>query len=243
MMNIDNPIATVMDRQGDADRSSAGVSAVSRTFDHLRQRIISLQLPPDTVLSRTELAKQYDVSQTPVREAMQRLEAEGLVRIYPQSRTIVTRIDADQIHEAHFLRVAVEAEILRHLALDCPVTVLNRLKTIIMMQEALAENPDEITSFQELDEVFHQTLMAGAGQAGLHAVLRAQSGHLNRVRRLDLPGEGKIKRIVEDHKVIVAALEARNPDAAVAAIRQHLSQTVSRVDELKAKYPDFFKSG
>lgn len=217
-------------------------SAAARTLDAVRQRIITLDLPPDTVLSRIDLARQYDVSQTPLREALQRLEAEGLVDIFPQSRTVVTRIDTAKMHEAHFLRIAVETEVLRRLAVDCGAVALARLNTIVTLQEAVADNAAELPTFQELDEAFHQTLMAAAGQPGLHALLRARSGHLNRVRRLDLPNVGKIRRILQGHRDIVAALAAHDPDAAQAAIRDHLSQTVSRVDDLRRQYPQYFKA-
>lgn len=218
-----------------------GGGAAARTLEALRQRIIALDLPPDTVLSRNDLARQYDISQTPLREALQRLEAEGLVDIYPQSRTVVTRIDTTQIYEAHFLRLAVETEVLRRLAESCDAATLDRLRMIVSLQETLAGNPAEIPAFQELDEVFHQTLMAAVGQPGLHALLRARSGHLNRVRRLDLPGPGKIKRILDGHRAIIEALAAHDPEAAQAAIREHLSQTVSRVDELRRLHPTYFR--
>lgn len=217
-------------------------SAASRTLDALRNRIILLDLPPDTVLSRSELAQQYEISQTPLREALQRLEAEGLVEIYPQSRTVVTRIDTTQIHEAHFLRIAVETEILRRLAETCDAATVARLNTIISLQETLAADPGEVAAFQELDEVFHQTLMTAAGQPGLHALLRSRSGHLNRVRRLDMPSEGKVRRILEGHRAIIAALAAHDAGAAQVAIRDHLSQTVSRLEVLKDLHPQFFKA-
>jgi DNA-binding GntR family transcriptional regulator len=218
------------------------LSAAGRTSDALRQRIITLELPPETVLSRIDLARHYDISQTPLREALQKLEAEGLVNIYPQSRTVVTRIDTTAMHEAHFLRLAVETEVLRRLAQACDPAALSRLKVILALQEELAGNAAELPAFQELDEVFHQTLMAAAGQPGLHALLRSRSGHLNRVRRLDLPNEGKIRRILDGHHAIIAAIEARDEAAALAAIRDHLSQTVSRVEALRAQYPNYFKS-
>lgn len=221
---------------------AAAQSAAARTLESLRRRIIALELPPDTVLSRNDLAREYDISQTPLREALQRLEAEGLVDIYPQSRTVVTRIDTDQIHEAHFLRIAVETEVLRRLAQSCDDATLARLKMIVSLQETLATNPAELPAFQELDEVFHQTLMAAVGQPGLHTLLRARSGHLNRVRRLDLPGEGKIRRILQGHRDIIAALAAHDPDAAQGAIRDHLSQTVSRLDELRTLHPTYFRA-
>jgi DNA-binding GntR family transcriptional regulator len=221
---------------------TGSLSAAGRTLDSLRQRIITLDLPPETVLSRIDLARHYDISQTPLREALQKLEVEGLVDIYPQSRTVVTRIDTTAMHEAHFLRLAVETEVLRRLAQACDAAALSRLKVILALQEELAGNAAELPAFQELDELFHQTLMAAAGQPGLHALLRSRSGHLNRVRRLDLPNEGKIRRILDGHRAIIAAIEARDEAAALAAIREHLSQTVSRVEALRAQYPNYFKS-
>ncbi|MEZ5797621.1 MAG: GntR family transcriptional regulator [Paracoccaceae bacterium] len=215
-------------------------SAAGRALDALRQRIIGLNLPPDTVLSRSELAAEYSVSQTPLREALQKLESEGLVDIYPQSRTVVTRIDPAQIREAHFLRLAVETEVMRRLAETADPALISRLKTLLALQEALAGNRAELPAFQELDELFHQTMMVAAGQPGLYALLRSRSGHLNRLRRLDLPGEGKIRHILEGHRAIVAALEAHDPEAAQAALRHHLSQTLGRLDVLRQEHPEFF---
>ena len=241
---MDSDIATVIARSrmpaGMASLSGGGLSAAQRVYEHLRGRIISLQLPPNTLLSRAGLAKEYSLSQTPLREALQRLEAEGLVSIYPQSRTEVTRLVTAEIQEAHFLRTAIETEALRRLAPACDPKILSRLKTIVTMQETLAGNPDELSSFQELDELFHQTLLAGVGHERLHDLLRSRTGHLNRLRRLDLPGPGKIARILAGHRAIVAAIEEKDSEAAQAAIREHLSQTISRLDELRAKRPDYF---
>lgn len=61
------------------------------------------------------------------------------MRIYPQSRTVVTRIDIPQIHEAHFLRMALEREVARNLALSPDHALMTRARSIIRMQEAVAE--------------------------------------------------------------------------------------------------------
>jgi DNA-binding GntR family transcriptional regulator len=213
---------------------------VQRVYDDLRRRIITLQLPPDTTLSRAELTDTYEVSQTPIREAMQLLKQEGLVRIYPQSKTVVTRIDAPQIYEAHFLRVALETEVCRRLATDGDAATVTRARSIIRMQEAVADDPEQLAIFQELDELFHQTLFSGVGRSGLHQLVRERSGHLERVRRLHLPEKGKIVSILEGHRAIVEAIAARDADGAVAAIRDHLSRTVAKVEELQREFPHYF---
>ncbi|WP_136685365.1 GntR family transcriptional regulator [Falsirhodobacter xinxiangensis] len=222
------------------DLSPSGGGTVQRVYDSLRQRIITLELPPETTLSRTELTQTYDVSQTPIREALQRLQQDGLVRIYPQSRTLVTRIEVPQIYEAHFLRVALETEVVRGLAQYGSDDVAVRAASIIRMQEAIADDAAQLRMFQELDELFHQTLFIGLGRIGLHQLIRARSGHLERLRRLHLPEAGKIRDILAGHHEIVRAIQDRNPDRAEAAMREHLSRTVSKVEELRREYPQFF---
>ncbi|MGO4137031.1 GntR family transcriptional regulator [Rhizobium brockwellii] len=219
-------------------------STVQRVYDDLRKRIVTIQLPPDTTLSRTELTETYEVSQTPIRDALQLLKHEGLVRIYPQSRTVVTRIDVLQIYEAHFLRVALETEVCRRLATDPDPdpSVITRARSIIKMQSAVADadDADQISIFQELDELFHQTLFAGAKRSSLHQLIRERSGHLERIRRLHLPEKGKIVSILDGHHAIIDAIAARNEQGAVDAIREHLSQTVAKVEDLRKEFPDYF---
>lgn len=217
------------------------VPAAQRIYEGLRRRIINMELPPGTTLSRGELAKHYDVSLTPIREAMQRLEQDGLIRIIPQSKTVVTKIDVAQLYEAHFLRVAVEVEVARRLAESPDPAVVKKARAILTMQDTLVDNLDEIGLFNELDEAFHQTLFAGVGQLNLHAMLKAKAGHLSRVRRLDLPAEGKVRRIMKGHWAVLKAIKSADPLAAQEAMRGHLAGTVKRIAELQREYPGYFK--
>lgn len=213
---------------------------VQRVYESLRKRIITLDLPPDTTLTRTELTEHYGVSQTPIREALQLLRQEGLVMVFPQSKTVVTRIDVPQTYEAHFLRVALETEVCRRLATEGNEGVLTRAASIIRMQEAVADDPSQIAVFQELDELFHQTLFEGLGRTGLHQLVRERSGHLERIRRLHLPEKGKVLNILAGHRAIVAGIGSGDPQQAMAAIRDHLSQTVAKVEDLRREFPQYF---
>lgn len=216
--------------------------AAQRIYDILRERIVSLELPPGATLSRVELAKEFDVSLTPIREAMQRLEQDGLIRIIPQSKTVVTKIDVAQLYEVHFLRVAVEAEVARRLAETPDPALLKKARAILTMQETLIDNLEEISLFNDLDEAFHQTLFAGVGQMNLHAMLKAKAGHLSRLRRLDLPKEGKVRKIMRGHWAVLEAIEAGNPLAAQEAMRDHLAGSVKRIEEMRREHPNYFKA-
>lgn len=215
-------------------------SAVDRVFEDLRRRIVSLELKPDTTLVRNALCEEYGVSQTPVREALQRLEQAGLVKIFPQSRTQVSRIEVGRLNETQFLREALECEVVRRLAQQQDTRLAERLFGIIDMQALLIGEPDQTATFYRLDELFHETMFAAAGQTGLYRMLRDRSGHMARVRHLHLPSEGKTRSVVERHRSIVEAIASGSVEQAVARMRDHLEGTISRIQRLRDAYPDYF---
>jgi DNA-binding GntR family transcriptional regulator len=215
-------------------------SAPETVYDDLRARILHLELAPDAVLSRAGLAEEYGVSLTPIREALQALEQDGLVRIRPQSGTVVTRIDLSELEQAHFLRVAVETEVVRRLAPLRDAALVQRLRGLLALQEALVGDTAQMDIFSELDRRFHRTLFEAAGVAGIHHMVARRMGHLTRCQRLELPRSGKMASVVADHRAVVAALAEGDAEAAVAAMRRHLAGTISRVGGLQAAFPEYF---
>lgn len=221
----------------------AAAGAPERVYTALRERILSFDLPPGAVLSRNAIAKDYNVSQTPVRDALQRLGQEGLVQIFPQSKTIVAPIDARQLSETHFLRVAVETEVVRQLASRDPGTSLKRARGILQMQRALMDAGDQMDMFADLDRDFHRSLFEAIGMGSLHEMLTDRLGHLYRCQRLELPREGKARDIVDAHTAIVDGIASGDPEKAAAAMRAHLSGTISRVEIIRSEHPDYFTDG
>ncbi|KAA2315006.1 GntR family transcriptional regulator [Pseudooceanicola sediminis] len=216
------------------------MSASGRIYDDLRQRILSLELPPGTNLLRTELATKYQVSQTPLRDALQRLEQDGLVQIFPQSRTLVTRIDIPLIHEAHFLRTALETEVVRQLARTGAAETVARGRSVLEMQRSVAGDRSQLRLFQELDEYLHRVLFDGLDRSSLHGLIRSRSGHLDRVRRLQVHSKAKIQSILEGHAAILDGIEARDEVAAMAAMRGHLRKSPDWVEEFRALNAEYF---
>ena len=214
--------------------------AAPQVFEWLRASILSLQLAPGTALSRTELADRFELSQTPVRDALLQLAQEGLVDIFPQHATLVSRIDIPSATQAHFLRCAIELEVVRTLALapaDDTAVLRAKLTAQIDLQAALAIADTE--EFIASDQAFHRLMYEAAGAPDLYELVRRRSGHLDRLRRLDLPSPGKAERVVRDHRAIMAALAARDPEAAQAAMRTHLSGTLGRIEDIRARHPDY----
>ncbi|WCM93111.1 GntR family transcriptional regulator [Acidovorax sp. NCPPB 2350] len=215
--------------------------AAPQVFEKLREAIVGLDLAPGTVLARAELAERFGISQTPVRDALLRLGEEGLVDIFPQHATVVSRIDVPAARQAHYLRRSIELEVVRTLALEPADATLARLRAQVEAMAALAA-PGTYREFVEADQGFHRLMYEAAGVAGLWDLVRRRSGHVDRLRRLHLPSEGKAQAVLADHRRIVEAIAAGDPPAAQEALRTHLSGTLSQVDEICARYPDYVET-
>lgn len=226
--------------EGGGPGPSAHVPVSARIHELLRAEITALVLPPGHVLSRPDLARRFGVSQSPVREALARLELEGLVAAYPQSRTVVTPISLARLREEHLLRVGVECEVVRRVALAPGPGTLSRLRGLLRMQEALVGDVEQIAFFRQLDEAFHEALFAAIGQQGLHRLVRGHCGNLARLRSLDLPRAGKMRGVLEGHRAVVEAVAAGDAAAAEAAMRLHLSGTMDRLGQILADNPGHF---
>ncbi|WP_429574322.1 GntR family transcriptional regulator [Paraburkholderia sp. UCT70] len=212
--------------------------AAPQVFERLREMILSLELTPGTVLSRTELANRYGLSQTPVRDALMKLGEEGLVDIYPQHATVVSQINVTSALQAHFLRRSIELEVVRTLAEQRDATLIAELRLTIARQTELLDLRN-YEQFSLLDQAFHRQMYEAAGVPQLWDLVRRLSGHIDRLRRLNLPVEGKTIAVVRDHTEIVDAIDKGDVEAAQAALRKHLSGTLSQIDQIRTSHPNF----
>lgn len=214
--------------------------AAAQVYEQLRGLIIALAVPPGATLARGTLAERFGISQTPVREALLRLEEEGLVDIYPQAATRVSKIDLQSVREAQFLRISVELEVVRRLASGAGQLDLHELEALLAKQtDCLARG--DIPAFAEADRDFHKAMCMQAEVPGLWAVVRTRSGHLDRLRHLHLPTPGKAQSVIEEHTRILRAIAAGQPEEAQRQLRQHLSSTLASVEALRREHPSYLK--
>ena len=213
--------------------------AAQQLYETLRERILSMELSPGMHLSRNELAQQHGVSQTPVRDALMRLQAEELVEVFPQAATQVSKIRLSHARRTHFLRRSIELELVRELSQSPDPSLVARLKAALVLQEGLLEANDQ-SGFDNADRAFHSEFYLATEQEDLWRLIHSRSGHIDRLRRLHMPTEGKMQRILEDHKKIVEGIANGDPEQACNALREHLSGTLQYVGEIRKMYPDAF---
>lgn len=219
-------------------RQQVQPTIADQVFKVLHDRILSLELPPETKISEAEVSTQMGVSRQPVREAFRRLANLGFLHIRPQSGTTVSLISEEAVLRARFIRLALEIHTCRtacHVMSDGGLQALSNL--IDKQKEAIEES--NRSRFHALDDAFHREICAQSGVGYVWDVISENKGHMDRVRMLTLNTSSQ-NFALNEHIAIVDALTARNPDAASDAIDKHLSRILVQIDEIKAENHNWF---
>jgi GntR family transcriptional regulator, rspAB operon transcriptional repressor len=222
-----------------AERSRRG-PARAHVYTALRDAIVAGQLAPGRQISENELAARLGVSRTPIREALQRLREERLVAVVPQYGTFVTHISESAVSDAQFVREALECAAIRGTALRARDQDLAALEGIIRRQDAAREANDS-DSFYVLDDELHQLLCDLSGHDIAWSLSQRAKGHLNRIRRLSMPEPGYMMEMIGEHRAVVAAVAAHDPDEAEQALRHHLRMVLSTLPAIREQHPDYFE--
>lgn len=202
----------------------------------LRHELVTLRLPPATRLSENELALRFGTSRAPVREALIRLADEGFIDILPQRGSFVSRISIGAMRRARFVREAIEVSVVRQAASDgLPSGARDDIERAIGDQIAAGDDAEKFTL---ADDAFHRNLVEGIGIAQLWSVLEREKAQFDRVRFLSLPHTTPVEVLIEQHKAIISAIDARDADAAGDAMRVHMSEVLKITNKLVSRHPD-----
>lgn len=200
-----------------ADAASQGEATYARLLDEIR----SGALPPGARLLETELALRLAVSRTPVREAIRRLEADGLVTHMPRAGAAVRRLDHAEIMELYEMRVVLEGTAARLAARSASEVEFDELDGI--NEEMLAADGDGARLFV-LNQQFHRALIDAARNRFLLQSVDAVHTTLLILGPSTLARTDRAQAAVDEHRAIVTALRARDGVGAEAAMRAHMEQ-------------------
>lgn len=214
-------------------------TAASLVQDELRRAILAMTILPGSALQEKDLTARFGVSRTPVREALIKLKEEGLVEIFPQAGTFVSRIPVGAIPEAVVIRQALECATVELAARrDDPQGILKLDATIARQAEAADVGDQE--SFHVADEDFHEGLAELAGFPGIWRVAHAAKSQIDRCRRMTLPVPGRMEHVLREHLLILDAVRRGDPEAAQSAMRKHLGALLPDLPMLRQTHPDYF---
>ena len=221
-------------------RESRG-GTTQRVQDVIREAIVSLAFRPGDFIQKDAICRRLGVSRFPVSEALGRLADEGFVEVLPQRGTRVTLINLAMCEQAIFLRRALEGEAMRLIAPDIDNLLIARLEDNLRAQDIAVQQGDGLRFFEH-DLAFHQILLSRLGYDRVTGVVEAARGSLDRTRRFLLRMPQRQARSYLEHTAIVAALKARDPEAAQRAMWQHLDDSMGDIAQRAQANPEMFAS-
>ncbi len=205
-----------------------------RAYDELKTGLLIGDYPLNRRLTEERLAAQLGVSRTPVREALLRLDAEGLVQRSPEGGFYPTAPDVSMVHDLYEVRLVLELQGLRRPALGGRSTAHDAALLEPLRDEwrGLAEAaPDPDPGFVMLDEDFHVRLAASSGNPSLADLLRMVNERIRMVRMHDFLTEERVRRTISQHLEIVEAVLVGDLTLAVARFGVHLGESMAVVEE------------
>lgn len=205
-----------------ASRShSASITVKTRAYDHIRRQILDAKLPVGAALSEYQLAAEIGVSRTPVREALKRLEHDGLVRSIARRGTFVAELSGRDIIDIYQVRTALESFAAGVAAASMePATVTELLKELDAAQRRAATG--NIEGAREHDIHMHKRIIASTGNTRLAQILSTLDDQVHRIRQRALSDPTRRGATLAEHRVLLEAIRKRDSGAAEKAMRAHL---------------------
>jgi len=199
-------------------------TTAGRIAESLGERIISGALQPDAPMRQDHIAREFNSSHVPVREAFRRLEAQHLVVAVPRRGVRVAPLDANSVKEIAEMRAALEVVALRNAAPKLTPAHLARLELALTE----GDNTETIQDFEAANRAFHHALVAPCAMPRLLASLDGLQLANSRLVFATAHSAGWQPRSNQDHRLILQALRSRNVDQACSVLTRHI-QTIERL--------------
>jgi DNA-binding GntR family transcriptional regulator len=201
-------------------------------YEEVRGAIIDLRLQPGTPLREAGIAEQLGVSKTPVREAIGRLEQEGLVETTSFKGAVVSGYSETDLREIYELRELLEGAAARSAAEAASEETLSRLRSTVERGREL-QAAGRLEDLAELLGEFDEIVYAQVANQRVRALIDNLRAHLARIGKLTEGIPGRVEASVDEHAVIVDAIAAKDPGEAERRMRAHIRSV--RDDQLQAR--------
>lgn len=196
-------------------------SRQQQAYEEIRHRILDGKLLPSTPLSEYQLAAQLEISRTPVREALKRLEHEGLIRSYPGRGAFVVELSTQDIIEIYQIRSQLEGFAARVAAEQMVLDDIQLLERDFQQFQALTTESSEREAF-ELDIHLHKKIIGSTKNSRLITILATLDDQVHRIRAMSSRAPGRLEAALHEHREIVERIKQRDAVGAEQAMLHHL---------------------
>jgi DNA-binding GntR family transcriptional regulator len=199
-------------------------------YARIKEDIFEFNLLPGDRFSEPELGARLGMSRTPVREALLRLAREGYVTVEPRSGWQVRPLDFAAFDDLYDVRLILESAAVRRLCDLDPQPGLDALRAVWLAPKSQwSTDPRTVSG---LDEAFHGTLVAAAGNAELTRLHRDVSERIRIIRRLDFFQPERIRATYQEHAQVLRNVLRRHADSALLQLRSHITASKSEVRKI-----------
>lgn len=201
-----------------------------QVYEIIRSQILNMELPPGTRLKDSELAQSLGISNTPVREALRRLEETELVETLPRRGTFVRRLSPREAEGLYEVREALETLAIRLAATRASDELLAEIFEAAQLHVEAVQR-DAVNEFLEYDRRFHRLIAQGADNPILASMLTSLADRIHIIRRMDL-GRRVDEMSGQEHHNVATALLQRDAERAAGLMAHHIQEHRTRVMEL-----------
>lgn len=209
---------------------SVKAGSVDRIYRVVKARAIAFQLRPGERLNEVALARELNVSRTPLREALNRLVAEEFLRWLPRRGYLVRELDSKEVFDLYEFRAALEVSAAM---LACERATDGELEELSKFVESRSKNADETDTLRVvgLDEEFHERLVALSGNQEMVRVLRNVNARIRFVRWVDME-KGRRAITQGEHAAVLAALKKRDKTGVARCLSDHITHRLDQITEV-----------
>jgi len=211
-----------MDYKAIADQVGPRVGATQEWIFHvLREGIISAKLPGGMQLKQDEISAALNVSHIPVREALRRLEAQGLVRIHPNRGAAVTELTRSELLDMMEVRATLSVMLLRNSAPLLTKADFDAMEEVVKQQRETAN--EDIVRSEELNYRFHEILTSHAANSMANFLLELVHANIDRYLRASFYGAPQTREVsINEHELIIMTCREGDFEAAGNLLRDHI---------------------
>jgi DNA-binding GntR family transcriptional regulator len=209
---------------------ASSTSLAQQAYEATRQLIFDFELMPGDRFSEAELAERICVSRTPLRQALQRLQQEGFVQVFPKLGWQVAPLDFDAFDELYDLRVLIECHAARALCEADPRPALTGLASVWLVP--VVDRESDADRVRALDEDFHGQLVSACGNREMLRVHQDITDRIRIVRRLDFTKPTRVEATYQEHAKILRSIVRRRADEAQRLLKAHIEQSKLEVRDI-----------
>jgi len=189
--------------------------------EHIRQAIVDGTFSPGERLMEIQLAEDMGVSRTPVREAIRKLELEGFVVMIPRRGTYVANISIKDINDVYEIRTSLDVLAAGLAAERIEPEELQEMQRLLV-EIGKAIEAGKLQDIIALDTEFHDVLYKASRNERLRNIISNLREQITGIRGISMKYPGRLLDTMEEHRVLVECIAARDPEKAQAAARIHL---------------------